>query len=268
VLQAQPGDPQAADIAAALAQRLNHTIENVVILDSVDSTHSAALRIIDHMDSEGLQLRSTVVIAECQTGGLGRRSRQWASPAGGLYLSWIETGLSGESIGLLPMLSAAAAHQAVSSIGLEPIAIKWPNDLLVDGKKLAGILVHARHGDSGFATVGLGVNLASTPEASEAQLYPPTSVAVYLEPTSVREWVLDIASRFVRSLSDSLEDPSSALALWRRHLVHKQGDALTVRLSSGAVESGTYAGLTNEGFLRLRQGSTERVVTGGDVVEN
>jgi BirA family biotin operon repressor/biotin-[acetyl-CoA-carboxylase] ligase len=264
---AEPGGPHPADFADLLARRLGDTIDNVVFLESVDSTHAAAIRLIDHLESEDLRLRDTVIIARRQTGGLGRGGRSWVSPPGGLYLSWVRSGLSGESIGLLPMLSAAAAIDALGSIGLQGIGIKWPNDLLVDKRKLAGMLVHARHGEHGSVAVGLGVNLESVPELNEAPLHPPTAVSEHLQEVSVGHWSLDIACSFVRALSDSLAKPDPAIESWRRHLVHQPGDPLAVRLSSGAIESGTFVGLTDEGFLRLDQGSTERIVTGGDIVE-
>jgi BirA family biotin operon repressor/biotin-[acetyl-CoA-carboxylase] ligase len=267
VLQEEPSTCHLAKLASLLAERLAGTIDNVVCLDAVDSTHAAGLRIIDHVESEGLRLRATVIIAGRQTGGMGRGGRQWASPTGGLYLSWIESGLSSKSIGLLPMLAAAAAHFAVGSLGLEEIDIKWPNDLLVGGRKLAGILVHARHGESSSVTVGLGVNLGSAPDLAEAPPHPPTALCEHLRPAHVRQWAGEIAVRFVSSLVESLENPEPALSSWRRHLVHAVGDSLAVRLSSGTVESGIFAGLTEEGFLRLQQGTSERIVTGGDVVE-
>ena len=165
------------------------------------------------------------------------------------------------------MLAAAAAHDAVTGIGLDAATIKWPNDILIGGKKLAGILVHARHGDPTWTTVGLGVNLGPVPAVADQPPHPPTSVSEHLQPVEIESWSLEIATTFVVALCDSLRDSENALASWRRHLVHRLGETLAVRLSSGEVERGTFAGLTDDGFLRLRQGDIERVITGGDLVD-
>jgi biotin-(acetyl-CoA carboxylase) ligase len=72
----------------------------------------------------------------------------------------------------------------------------------------------------------------------------------------------------VRRLVEAIADPAPALERWRRRLVHRPGDPISVRTASGAVENGHFAGLTDDGFLRLAQGTTERVVSGGDVIES
>ena len=77
-----------------------------------------------------------------------------------------------------------------------------------------------------------------------------------------------LAAGFVRGLVASIADPEPALERWRHWLVHRPGDRIAVRVASGAVESGRFAGLTEEGFLRLDQGSGERVISGGDVIES
>jgi len=77
-----------------------------------------------------------------------------------------------------------------------------------------------------------------------------------------------ITTSFVRRLVEALADPAPALEGWRRGLVHRPGDPIAVRTASGAVETGHFAGLTDDGFLRLAQGATERVVSGGDVIES
>lgn len=247
---------------------LGRLVDNVVHFQLVDSTHAVALRLIDQVDSEGLQLRPTVVIAESQSEGVGRRRRRWVSPAGGLYLSWVSAGLDDDLIGRLPMLAASSALLAVTDAGVTRAAVKWPNDILVEGRKLAGILVHARRGDVSCCTVGLGVNIEAVSEPIEDAIQPPTSLAELLGPEQAAAAKVVVASTFISVLTQSLTDPEPALDRWRDHLVHRIGEPISVRLASGAVSSGSFAGVTDEGYLRLIDDSGgEVVLTGGDVIE-
>jgi BirA family biotin operon repressor/biotin-[acetyl-CoA-carboxylase] ligase len=166
------------------------------------------------------------------------------------------------------MLSAVAAREAVAKLGIETAGIKWPNDIVVDGKKLGGILVHARHGSPAWVTVGVGINLEVVPAVGPDATLPPTALSEYLPDVPVEERREAIVVEFVDALSRALPSPESALEEWRRHLVHRAGDRLSVRLSTGTIETGSYVGLTEEGFLRLDQDGVERVISGGDVIEH
>jgi len=254
-------------LAAELARNLAHVVDNVVLFEAVDSTHAVALRLADQVDREGLALHPTVVLAESQTRGVGRGDNRWASPPGGLYLSWVASLVAEDVVARLPMLAASAACLALADAGVET-GVKWPNDILVAERKLAGILVHARRGAVTRVTVSIGVNIAPITERVAGAQRPPISLAELIGTEAAAAATAGVAAGFVRTLVKSIADPAPALERWRRRLVHRPGDRITVRVASGAVESGTFAGLTEEGFLRLGQGSGERVITGGDVVES
>jgi BirA family biotin operon repressor/biotin-[acetyl-CoA-carboxylase] ligase len=226
-----------------------------------------ALRLIAQMDDEEMELPPTLVLVRRQAHGHGRAGRSWSSPQGGLYLSWICSGLSAEQIAQMPMLTAAAAFAAVAELGIEELRIKWPNDLLIADKKLAGLLVHARQSEMTWLTVGLGVNIEQAPELDVPALHPPTALAAHLPRKEWREWAFTITTGFVNQLHSNLEAPEAAIAYWREHLVHQPGEAMTVRLGSGSLEQGAFAGLTEEGFLRLATADGEQVITSGDLVE-
>ena len=255
-------------LATKLASALERVVDNVVLFDEVDSTHAVALRLIDQVDVEGLGLRPTVVIAEAQSRGTGRGGRRWVSPRGGLYLSWLSIGIRDDVVNRLPMLAAAAACAALADAGVTQARIKWPNDILVGDRKLAGILVYCRRGTVNPVTVSLGVNIVPINEAVEDAGRPPVSLAELIGPEAAAAARAAVAAGFVRSLVASIADPEPALERWRSWLIHRPGDRIAVRVASGAVESGRFAGLTEEGFLRLDQDSGERVVSGGDVIES
>jgi BirA family biotin operon repressor/biotin-[acetyl-CoA-carboxylase] ligase len=252
---------------AAVAEALSGRVPNLVVMDAVDSTHAMALRLIEQMDSEGLDLAATLILSGEQGAGQGRGDRRWISPADGLFLNWVRSGLSGGLVAQLPMLAAAAAHAALAELGIGNAVVKWPNDLLVRGRKIAGILTHARHSDAVWATIGLGLNLCEAPVLHEAGHPAATSLEEILGEGDAAARAASFASSFHGALEAALEEPGPALERWRSALLHQAGDALVLRLASGETLSGSFAGTTTEGYLRLQCKGGERVLTGGDILE-
>lgn len=126
-------------------------LEEIVILSVVSSTNDIARR--------RLAVRAPVlVLAESQTRGRGKDARRWESPPGGL---WFSLGLR-ESVGglsLVPILTGVAVAEGLRSMGFD-VWVKWPNDVLIDDKKVAGILVEAEaRGDRRDVVIGIGVNV-------------------------------------------------------------------------------------------------------------
>lgn len=251
-----------------LMEELASHVENLVLFEVTDSTHALARRIIAEMDEESQKLGSTLILADRQDKGEGRGDRKWESPTGGLYMSWLRSGMSSETIAQLPMLAATAAYDAITRIGVTDIRIKWPNDILVGEHKLAGILVFARHGDTNWVTVGLGVNLETAPALEDTGGLPATSIADLLGSGDAKTWRHDLACTFIDQLDSLMKEPSSAIERWRNLLMQRPGDAVSVRLASGKVVSGTLVELTKEGFLKILENGEEHLVTGGDVIES
>ena len=247
---------------------LSDQIENLVLLDVVDSTHAMARRLIAGMDEEEQSPGATVIIADQQERGEGRGDRQWASPAGGLYVSWMQSGIDSETIARLPMAAAAAALSAVEAAGVADACIKWPNDILVGGRKLAGMVVFARHGDTNWVTVGLGINIDAAPVLEDSKSVQATSLADLVPAGDPEAWRETVVTAFIGGLTRSLTDPAPALASWRRHLMQKPGDTVRVRLASAKEISGTLVAVTEEGFLRIAVNGDEQVITGGDLIES
>jgi len=251
-----------------LKQELANHVENLVLFEVTDSTHALARRIIAEMDDESQNLGATLIVADRQERGEGRGDRSWESPTGGLYLSWLRSGIKAETIAQLPMLAATAAHDAMTRIGVSDIRVKWPNDILVGGRKLAGILVFARHGETTWVTVGLGVNIETVPIIESGKGLPATSIAHLLGEGDAQSWRQDLTSTFIDQLDRMMEDPEPAIDRWRNLLIQRPGDSVSVRLASGQMVSGTLLQLTEEGFLKIQENGKERVVTGGDVIES
>jgi len=122
--------------------------------DRVDSTNAAALQLAADGADHG-----TVVIADSQTAGRGRRGHSWVSLPGNLFLTILLRPPSGRPLGQLSFVAAIALGEALHEI--DGIAFKWPNDILRHGRKIAGVLIEA---DGGAVAVGIGVNLTATPD--------------------------------------------------------------------------------------------------------
>jgi BirA family biotin operon repressor/biotin-[acetyl-CoA-carboxylase] ligase len=252
----------------SLGTVISHHVENFAHISVTDSTHATARRLVETADAEELELGSTLIIADRQDRGEGRGERSWDSPAGGLYMSWVLPNVDAGTIPLLPVLAATAASDAISALGVADVRIKWPNDILVGGKKIAGILIFARHGEIIWVAVSLGVNLDSAPKISEDQGLAATSIAEHLKTGEADGWRHKLVVDFVEGFLRSVQDPAPALERWRLQLVQKPGDEISVRLASGKTISGILEDLSSEGFLRIRHGEEETVVTGGDIIES
>lgn len=204
--------------------------------------------------SEGLWLR-----AERQTSGKGRQGRAWDSPAGNLYLSTLVRVRPGEpSPATLALVAAVALEEAVSLFEVRPM-LKWPNDLLVDGAKLSGILLE-RVDDA--VIIGFGVNLAHHPVDLDR---PATSIAAHAPAPDPQVFAETLAEVFARWLSRWRDGIGSVRDRWLAR-AHPLDTALTSRLADGTSMEGLFGGLDAQGalILRLADGTT-RAIHAGDV---
>jgi len=125
--------------------------------EAIDSTNLEALRLHERGAPVG-----TVVVTDTQTAGRGRLGRRWDDVPGRCLLMSVLLAAPAHAPGLLTAAAALAAAQAIEALVPVPVAIKWPNDLLVGGRKLAGVL--AEGPAEGPVAVGIGVNVNGAPE--------------------------------------------------------------------------------------------------------
>ena len=143
-------------IAEGVLPSLRPRLRLVTVLPETESTNTVLARM------QPAEQHAHAVLAERQTAGRGRRERKWHSPAGGnvyFSLGWRFT-RDDHPFSTLPLVAAIAAANALKKAGLEGHGIKWPNDILVDGKKLVGILAELKAGGKGTtAIIGIGINV-------------------------------------------------------------------------------------------------------------
>jgi BirA family transcriptional regulator, biotin operon repressor / biotin---[acetyl-CoA-carboxylase] ligase len=221
------------------------------------STNADMLALAESGAAEGIWLR-----ADSQTSGRGRRGRAWESPPGNLYTSGlVRLRPTDPAAATLALIAAVALIEALAVYAPEaPLSLKWPNDVLCGGAKLAGILLE-RTGDA--VVIGIGANLAHHPDLPDR---PATSLSAHgtaPDPAIFCETLAEIFARWLsRWRSEGLEPIRRA---WLA-AAHPLGTALSANLGDGSVKQGLFDGLASDGALRLRlaDGSV-RVIHAGDV---
>jgi len=208
----------------------------------------------------------SVLVVDRQTAGRGRRGRHWqSSPAGSLTFSLLWRFDGGvERLAGLSLAVGVALARALSSLGVADVRLKWPNDVLVDGRKLAGILVELSSERRGMvAVIGIGLNLA-LPEADATHDVAAAALAESLPVVPERHLLLatilaelaPVLDRFAAEGFAALRDDWQALHAW-------QGRSVNVLRDGCVALSGTCLGADADGALMIETVSgVERCLSG------
>jgi len=228
----------------------------LVALDTVGSTNDEAAQLADSGAPEG-----TVVWSREQTGGRGRRGRVWASPVGNLYTSTI---LRPDCLAQRAAELGFAAALAVADIvpaGRE-VRVKWPNDVLVDGGKIAGILLESAIGQTGqvqHVVAGIGVNVGFAPQLPEMR-YPGAALGGSVE-AALEKLTAALASRLAEWRREGF---ATVRAAWLAK-AGPIGAEVDVKLGEELVR-GRFAGLDREGALLLETAAGPRKIVSGELL--
>ena len=239
------------------------TIESIALIPRVASTNLVARRIVAECIENELSLPQAMIIAGEQFAGVGRNSRTWSSPAGkGIYATTLLT-RPAKDLSLVPLSIANIIVTYLQDVFGVKAQIKWPNDVLVNGKKIAGILIEARiQDDRAFLIVGTGVNVE--PVTDEAR---PNAIAIS-EVTKKFEGIAQATEDFVKHLDKKLSMPfdrQTILNEWRSNAIHKQGDRITSVIGERTA-SGDWMGIDDQGRALLRNGNEVLTVSAGEFV--
>jgi BirA family biotin operon repressor/biotin-[acetyl-CoA-carboxylase] ligase len=199
------------------------------------------------------------LVALEQEAGRGRQGRTWVSAAGNFFGSTLVRLQPGDPPAQTLSLAAGLALVEaidVAASGLAPM-LKWPNDVIVHGKKLAGVLLE-RSGDR--VAVGFGVNLANAPQLADRQA---SSLGGAILPQAFAPL---LATSFARLLDLWRQSEPAMLAQAWLARAHPIGTSITVHSSANELISGRFDGIEPDGALRLRsEGGTIELVHAGDV---
>jgi len=211
-------------------------------LRRIDSTNSRAQALAIAGAPHG-----TLVTADEQSAGRGRQGRVWTAPAGRALLCSV---LVRDPPRLLPL----AAGVAVADVAGEAAQVKWPNDVLITGRKVAGILVEGRPQER-WAVVGIGLNVAVRPEDFPAELRD-RATTLGLAPSAIEPTLERLLSALARWLAAGSPEVLAAV---------RQRDALRGRPVRWAQGAGTADGIDDEGRLRVLTGDGETALAAGEV---
>ncbi|MGH9380527.1 MAG: biotin--[acetyl-CoA-carboxylase] ligase [Thermoanaerobaculia bacterium] len=251
---------------AGLALAAERSRVNLVSLPTVTSTNDLARRVVaDYLDDQRLPRRSLLAAWE-QTAGRGRRGRSWSSPAGhGLYATWIEPLIESRLRERLPLIVAIALADGVRELIDAPCAVKWPNDLMVERRKIGGILIDVvdRQEVGAVALIGFGVNYSHPPSTLPRR--PATSLVECGEAPGLDVVCQTLIERLANALMTSvgMED---LVQRYRRLSLHKEGDQMAVQVGTERLE-GAFAGFDAAGKLRLEVDGEERRIASGEVFD-
>jgi BirA family transcriptional regulator, biotin operon repressor / biotin---[acetyl-CoA-carboxylase] ligase len=232
-----------------------------------DSTNRVAMELGHAAEPEG-----AVVLAAEQTGGRGRLGRSWHSErAAGIYVTLLlRPSLAPVQAPLLTMMAGLSAYSAVQAVTGLTVDLKWPNDVLILGKKVGGILteMYAEPGQIRFVIVGIGLNVNQEKFPGEL-----TNVATSLrietgKPQSRLELLVRLLREFESDYNRFLREGVSGVVA-RFEEVSSYAKGKRVRVTNGAESYiGATAGLAPEGLLRVKRDDGELVtVLAGDVTE-
>jgi BirA family biotin operon repressor/biotin-[acetyl-CoA-carboxylase] ligase len=237
----------------------------LVVLDRVASSNDEAKRLAQAGAEDG-----TLVWVREQLEGRGRQGRAWASPPGNLYLSLVLrpecTPAEAAQLGFVAALGLGGGVGSVTPPLIE-VRYKWPNDVLFNGRKGAGILLESRMAPAGgldWLILGLGVNVTSFPEDAA---FPATSLRFEGAPEKLEE--VDLLEAFARHfltwINRWLEDGFAPIReTWLRH-AHGLGEMIEVQLGKEVV-SGRFGDLDQTGALLIELADGRvRSITAGDV---
>lgn len=250
-------------IKHALSPQATVALGQLDIFPLIDSTNSAAAIAIREGRGEGY-----CCFAEQQSAGRGRRGRQWQSPFGrNIYMSQVWEFQSGASaLEGLSLSVGLAVLRALDGFGVAGLGLKWPNDVLHENKKLAGILLEMQGDPAGVCQVivGVGLNVNMSGSDTDGITQPWTDLAQIVGAVDRNK----LAAELISALSLVFDEFSAGGFAahkdeWSRHDAFA-GRSVKVQLGEAYVE-GVVAGLDRSGGLILSTAEGERVFSGGEV---
>ena len=237
----------------------------LVQLDTVDSTNDEAKRRADMGEPGPLWIWSAR-----QSKGRGRAGREWTSQVGNLFASLlVRLNCPLQTASQLALVAGIITYETISKLiayeGRSKLLLKWPNDLLLDEEKIAGMLLEnmgAPNDRRSAVVIGTGINLANHPEDLPQPAVSLEAYGLTITPAEALEVLAATTHEWLERWDEGATFPSIRRAWLDR--AGPTGRKLIVQIGTDKID-GTYAGLDLEGALRLKTDSGTRTVTAGDV---
>jgi len=214
--------------------------------------------------------RPFLLAAAEQTAGRGRRGRRWYAEPGASIAFSLGCLLTRPLRELAPLtlVAGVATAEALRALGAEALRLKWPNDLVVHGAKLGGILVETRAAAGGvYAVIGIGLNWRRSATLAQRLRRRIAALEDCVAPLPSREAVIGAIARALVPAVEAFD--ARGFGTWRSRwlaLAEGLGARLRLRLAGGGTASGRFAGLEPDGALRLATRAGERTYAVGNIV--
>ncbi|MBI4686227.1 MAG: biotin--[acetyl-CoA-carboxylase] ligase [Nitrospirae bacterium] len=239
--------------------------KEIILLQDTDSTNTVAARLADEGSPHG-----TVIIAETQRGGRGRLGRSWFSTKGNIYMSIIlKPAVKTEAAALLTLMAGVACVRALGSTTGLDVRLKWPNDIVVAGKKMGGILTETKilADTLLFAVVGIGINVNMQREEFPSDIQSlATSVKAETNKTQSLPLIISEILKETEACYELFRENKrdTLLQEWRR-LSSTLGKNVKVTIGKDII-TGIAEDIDDKGMLLLRLLSGElKTISSGDV---
>jgi len=243
--------------------------KRVYYFEEIDSTQNFAQNIAADKKENG-----TIIIAEKQTSGRGRLDRKWTSPKGGIWFSLIiHPKFDVSSSTLIPILSAVALSKSIKSVLDIETEVKWPNDITMNGKKVAGVLVDASFQTNSidYLILGIGINFDIDAKKLEKRLtktpnfYGIDSLRGKEDKTPPKKLLKEFLLQFEKNLFQlDKGEKSKIIKEWTKRAAGI-GKKITINTSNGKI-SGISQGIDNDGALKIKTRNEIKKIYVGDVV--
>lgn len=249
---------------ASQIQSLRQETGSVTVLPVIDSTNTWMLQHPDDFE------HGSCLLAECQTQGRGRRGRQWTSSIGGsltFSLRWdFPFGIA--RLSGLSLATGVAIARALHRVGLTSAQLKWPNDILIHNKKLAGMLIETQGDALGpiQTIIGIGINVHLTAEQREEIAQSVTDLSEHFTHPPSRNAILAILLDELHSVLKVFTEKGFAAFQSEWESLHAwQNQPVSIMQNTTTILQGIVTGVNADGALVLRTPHGEEIVHAGDV---
>ena len=237
--------------------------KEILCFRKVFSTNSIAKFLANHSADEG-----TVLISEIQTKARGRSGKKWEAPDGGVWMSLIlRPNVPTARIGLITLATGVAIAKSIRSLGVDA-RIKWPNDVLIHGKKISGVLteVNATFNEIDWIVVGIGIDSNLKLEDFSEDIRIGTTTLTEELPTKVdeNELIAVFLNEFEKVYKLYKDGEIETILKDWRDLADTIGKYVNITQTGGKITQGYVVGINNEGSLIIERqdGTLEKIISG------
>ncbi len=233
-----------------------------IVLPETDSTMLEASRRAADLT------QPTWILALCQTAARGRRGRAWVNPEGNFSATLVlpRPGSALEAAQRSFVAALALYHTLAACAGADHVSLKWPNDVLVDGRKIAGILLEAHGAGPAHLAIGIGVNLVAAPPTSqiEARAVAPIALAEVADPPVPEAFLVSLANAYAQEeLAFQTHGFERTRRGWLNHAA-RLGETITARTGNSET-TGVFTDVDKDGQLVLETPEGRVTIPAADI---